>query len=294
MADFGTVGYGMGGGFADGAPGIPGKGSRKAPPGVFEEARLSFNRRAMSWYGIIAFLLLWQLAPYAGITDRDFIPPLSVVAAEALRLAVGGELFLHIASSCQRVLIGLFLAVLVAIPAAVLLAGFFPRVTRFLSPLLALLGNINPFALFPLFILLFGVGEGAKLAIIFWSSLFPILNFAIHGVQAVDPIYIKAARGMGADRPRIFWKVVIPGALPSIFTGFKMGATTAFLFLIAAEMLAANSGLGYLVHNASLNYFIPRIYVGVLGIAILGMGFTVLIDKAEKLVLGHKEEAKAG
>jgi NitT/TauT family transport system permease protein len=234
------------------------------------------------------------VAPYVGLTDGRFIPPLSTIIADAFKLVLNGTLFLHIASSCQRVLIGLFLALAVAIPSAICLAGFFPRLTKFLNPLLIILGNINPFALFPLFILLFGVGEVAKLAIIFWSSLFPILNFSIYGVTNVDQQLIKAARGMGADKMSIFWKVVIPGALPSIFTGFKMGATTAFLFLIAAEMLAANSGLGYLVHNASLNYYIPRIYVGVLGIAILGMGFTLLINKAEKLLLGYKEEVKVG
>jgi NitT/TauT family transport system permease protein len=108
----------------------------------------------------------------------------------------------------------------------------------------------------------------------------------------VDSQLIKAARSMGANKSDIFWKVVVPAALPSIFTGFKMGATTAFLCLIAAEMLAANAGLGYLVHNASMNNFIPRIYVGVLGIAILGMGFTMLINWLEKLILAYKEEAK--
>ncbi|MDR2198027.1 MAG: ABC transporter permease [Deltaproteobacteria bacterium] len=253
---------------------------------------LSFNRRVMSWYGIIAFLLLWQLAPFVGLTDRRFLPPVSDIVLDALKLVLNGELFLHIASSCQRVLIGLFLALLVAVPLGVSLSGLLPRVTKFVKPLLVFLGNINPFALFPLFILLFGVGEVAKLAIIFWSSVFPILNFTIYGVSQVDPLLIKAARGMGAGEREIFWKVVIPGALPAVFTGFKLGATTAFLFLIAAEMLSANSGLGYLVHNASMNYYIPRIYVGVLGIAILGMGFTQLINKAEKIILGYREEVK--
>jgi NitT/TauT family transport system permease protein len=283
MAEYGSVGptYGMGGTFGE-------EGTRKSD----ETLTLSFNQRVMSWYGIIGFLLLWQIAPYIGLSNGQFIPPVSEIVMDAVKLVRNGELFVHIASSCQRVLIGLFLALIVAIPSAICLAGFFPNLTKFLNPLLVILGNINPFALFPLFILLFGVGEVAKLAIIFWSSLFPILNFTIYGVANVDPLLIKAARSMGADRKNIFWKVVIPASLPSIFTGFKMGATVAFLFLIAAEMLAANAGLGYLVHNASMNNFIPRIYVGVLGIAILGMGFTMLINSIEKLILSYKEEAK--
>jgi NitT/TauT family transport system permease protein len=256
-----------------------------------KEAR-SFHSRIMSWYGIIAFLVLWQIAPYIGLTDRRFIPSLSEVVVDALKLVSNGQIFIHAATSAQRVLLGLIAAIIVAIPLAVVLAGWFPRLTKFMTPLLLLLGNINPFALFPLFILLFGVGELAKFAIIFWSSLFPILNTTIAGVRDIEPILIKAARSMGATKATIFWKVVLPGALPSIFTGFRMGATTAFLFLIAAEMLSASAGLGWLIHNSSANNYIPRIYVGVVGIALMGMLMSVLINKLEAFFLNFKEEVK--
>ncbi|MDR3135744.1 MAG: ABC transporter permease [Deltaproteobacteria bacterium] len=252
----------------------------------------SFHERIMSWYGIIAFLLLWQLAPFVGLADGRFIPPLSVVVADALKLFSNGQIFIHAATSAQRVLVGLVAAIIVAIPSAVALAGWFPRLTKFMSPLLQLLGNINPFALFPLFILLFGVGEMAKFAIIFWSSLFPVLNTTISGIQNIDPILLKAARSMGATKATIFRKVVLPGALPSIFTGFRMGATTAFLFIIAAEMLSASAGMGWLINNSSINNYIPRIYVGVVGIAIMGMLMSLLINKLESLFLDFKEEAK--
>ncbi|MDR1166631.1 MAG: ABC transporter permease [Deltaproteobacteria bacterium] len=264
-------------------------------PASFVRADLEkkFSRRVMAWYGIIFFLALWQAAPYLGLADARFIPPLSAVLAEAWSLMATGEFFIHVASSTQRALLGLFAAVAVSIPLGVALAGFFPRIARFIVPLLSLLGNINPFALFPLFILLFGVGELAKLAIIFWASLFPMLNFTIYGVANMDSAILKTAKSMGASPKSLFWKVILPGSLPAILTGFRLGATTAFLFLIAAEMLSANSGMGYLVHNASLNYRIPRIYVGVLGIALLGMAMSLLIDKLEKAFLSYKEEAQA-
>ncbi|MDR1676857.1 MAG: ABC transporter permease [Deltaproteobacteria bacterium] len=252
----------------------------------------SFNQRIMSWYGIIAFLILWQIAPYVGLVDGRFIPPVSEIVSDALKLVLNGQIFIHAAISAQRVLIGLIAAFIVAIPSAVVLAGWFPRLTRFMFPLLQLLGNINPFAIFPLFILFFGVGEIAKFAIIFWSSLFPILNTTINGVINIEPILLKAARSMGATKTTIFWKVVLPGALPSIITGFRMGATTAVLFLIAAEMLSASAGLGWLIHNSSVNYYIPRIYVGVVGIAVLGMLMNLLINKLETFFLDFKEEAK--
>ncbi|MDR0621465.1 MAG: ABC transporter permease [Deltaproteobacteria bacterium] len=246
----------------------------------------------MSWYGIIAFLVLWQVAPYVGLADGRFIPPLSVVIIDALKLVGNGQIFIHAATSTQRVLLGLIAAIVVAIPSAVVLAGWFPRLTKFMGPLLQLLGNINPFALFPLFILLFGVGELAKFAIMFWSSLFPILNTTIGGVQNIEPILLKTARSMGATKAVIFRKVVLPGALPSIFTGLRMGATTAFLFLIAAEMLSASAGMGWLIHNSSMNNYIPRISVSVVGIALLGMLISLLINKLESFFLDFKEEAK--
>ncbi|MDR1081690.1 MAG: ABC transporter permease [Deltaproteobacteria bacterium] len=275
------------------AAGILGAAEGLVTPGREESDARSFGRRVMGWYGIIAFLALWQIAPWLGLVDGQFIPPFSEVLRDGWALVKTGEFFIHVATSTQRALLGLVGAIAVGVPAGVCLAGFFPRATRFLNPLLSLLGNINPFALFPLFILLFGVGEVAKFAIIFWSAVFPILNFTIYGVGNVDPLLVRAARSMGADRPRIFWKVILPASVPSVFTGFKMGATVAFLFLIAAEMLSATAGMGYMVHNASMNNYIPRIYVGVLGIALLGMGMTVLINRLERTLLSYREEARA-
>ncbi|MDR1036009.1 MAG: ABC transporter permease [Deltaproteobacteria bacterium] len=282
-----------GGAGAPGPAGALGATEGMQSPGLEEREAGAFNRRVMGWYGIIAFLALWQVGPWLGLFDGRFIPPFSDVLHDAWVLVRTGEFFIHVATSTQRALLGLVGAILVGVPAGVCLAGFFPRATRFLNPLLSLLGNINPFALFPLFILLFGVGEVAKFAIIFWSAVFPVLNFTIYGVGSVDPVLVKAARSMGADRTQIFWKVILPASVPSIFTGFKMGATVAFLFLIAAEMLSATAGMGYMVHNASMNNYIPRIYVGVLGIALLGMGMTVLINRLERTLLSYKEEARA-
>ncbi|MDR3153948.1 MAG: ABC transporter permease [Deltaproteobacteria bacterium] len=277
-----------------GAPGATGvMGAFEPPKSLEEKEAQSFSRRVMSWYGIIAFLALWQIGPWLGLFDARFIPPFSEVLKDGWILIRTGEFFIHVATSAQRALLGLFGAIAVGVPCGVCLAGFFPRVTRFLNPLLSLLGSINPFALFPLFILLFGVGEVAKFAIIFWSALFPVLNFTIYGVVNVEPILVKAARSMGADRGQIFWKVILPGSIPSIFTGFKMGATVAFLFLIAAEMLSATAGMGYMIHNASVNNYIPRIYLGVLGIALMGMGMSVLINRLEGLLMSYKEEAAA-
>ena len=229
------------------------------------------NNKLIDYYGVAVLILLWELAPRLGWIDSQFFPAPSTIFAEGAKLWTDGTLVLHIAVSLQRTFLGLIGATALGVPLGFVLGGWFPRLTRFMSPLLHLFGQINAFSLFPLFVLFFGIGELAKFSIIFWSCLWPILFTTIAGVQEVEPLFIKLARSMGGGRGILLVKVLIPGALPSIFTGVRIGATVAFLMLIAAEMIGASSGLGWLVHNSSVNYIIPRLYLAALLIALLGM-----------------------
>lgn len=239
------------------------------------------NEKLLDYYAIVGFFVLWEVAPRVGLADPQFIPPLSRVLLAAWKLAFTGELFIHIAASLQRTLLGLGLAIIVAIPLGFILGGWFPALANFLQPLLNILGQINAFSLFPVFILFFGIGEAAKISIIFWSSVWPVLFTTIAGVQQIDPIYIKGAKSMGAKGTTIFFKVVLPGAAPSIFTGLRMGTSVAFLMLIAAEMIGANSGLGALIHNSEVNSIMPRMFAATITIAVLGMGLNYFIHWLE-------------
>lgn len=250
---------------------------------------LGINNRLLDWYGIIFLLVLWEVGPRRGWIDTQFFPPPSLIIAEGIKMAGKGELLIQITSSLERLVKGLSVALLVGIPLGFILGGWFPRLTHFLRPLLRLLGQINAFSLFPLFVLFFGIGELAKFAVIFWSCLWPILFTTISGVQGVDPLYVKVARSMGSGRLTLFVRVLFPGALPSIFTGIRLGTTVAFLMLIAAEMIGANAGLGWLVHNASMNYVIPRLYLAAAIIAFLGMGMNTLLHFIEANVIKWKE-----
>ena len=235
------------------------------------------NDRLMDYYGVAALIILWEIAPRLGWIDSQFFPSPSTIIAEGQKLWVEGTLFEHITISLQRTFLGLICASALAIPSGFILGGWFPRFTRYLSPLLNVFGQINAFSLFPLFVLFFGIGELAKFSIIFWSCLWPILFTTIAGVQGVEPLFLKLARSMGGRGGILLFKVLLPGALPSIFTGVRTGATVAFLMLIAAEMIGASSGLGWLVHNSSINYLIPRLYLAALIIALLGMALNYLI-----------------
>lgn len=254
---------------------------------------LKINDRLLDWYGLAVLLALWETAPRLGWIDVQFFPPPSLILAEGALMAGRGELLVQITASLQRLVQGLAAALLVGIPAGFVLGGWFPRLTHFLRPLLRLLGQINAFSLFPLFVLFFGIGELAKFAIIFWSCIWPVLFTTISGVQNVDPLFVKVARSMGCGRLTLFARVLLPGALPSIFTGVRLGATVAFLMLIAAEMIGANAGLGWLVHNSSTNYVIPRLYLAATLIALLGLAMNAVIHLIEARVVTWSRSAQA-
>jgi NitT/TauT family transport system permease protein len=246
-----------------------------------KERLSSLAGRLIDVSGIVGFFLLWEIAPNVGLVDAQFIPPPSQILIALEKLAAGGVLFIHIAASLQRTFIGLFLAILVAISAGFVLAGVFPVLSRQLHPLLKILGQINAFSLFPIFILFFGIGELAKVSIILWSTVWPVLFTTIAGISQIDPLYIKSARSMGASRLTIFGKVILPGAAPVIFTGIRTGSTHAFLMLVAAEMIGAKAGLGWLIQNSAQNNIIPRLFAAMFIIAILGTAMNYLIDYFE-------------
>ncbi|CAG0999717.1 partial Putative aliphatic sulfonates transport permease protein SsuC, partial [Anaerolineae bacterium] len=143
-----------------------------------------------------------------------------------------------------------------------------------------------------LFVLFFGIGELAKFSIIFWSCLWPILFTTIAGVQGVEPLLVKSARSMGSGQLTLFVRVLLPAALPSIFSGVRIGATVAFLMLVAAEMIGASEGLGWLVHNAQVNSLIPRLFLAAVLIALLSMSLNHGIRWLEGRVVRWREDVR--
>jgi len=220
--------------------------------------------------GVIVFLALWELAPRLGWLDPYFLPSLSVVLLEIVKLFGNGELALHLLISSWRALTGLIVALVIALPLGILLGRCRSGLAEALDPLLAVLSQINPFTLLPLFLLFFGVGETAKVAVVGWVTLWPILFYTKTATRNVDPVQIKTAASMGVGRARMLWKVILPASVPTIFVGVRNGASLTFFILVAAEMLGASGGLGWLVHNAAMNYLIPRIYASATLIIVLG------------------------
>lgn len=222
-------------------------------------------------YGVvIAFLALWQISTTVGWLNPAVIPPLDEIVKALWSSLVGGRLLGDIAVSLQRAGTAFAAAVAVAIPLGILMGQVRP-VERALDPILQVFRQTSALALYPVFILLLGLGEASKIFIIFWATLFPLLLNTIGGVKEVDPKLIEMARVYGANRLTVFRRVVLPGAVPSIFVGLRLSATTALLLLIASEMIGANKGIGFQVMNAQYNFEIPLMFAAIIILAALGL-----------------------
>jgi len=240
---------------------------------------------APNWvYGLplaFAFIGLWEALPRLGLIDRMFLPTFSETIQAFVHLAASGRLLSDIGASLERALVGFLLSALFAIPMGFLM-GWYRSFEKYTDLLMQTLRNTSTFALMPIFLLLFGLGESSKIAIIFYSASWHLLINTIAGVKGVDPVYIKAAKSMGVSDGDLFRKVIFPAAIPSIVSGARLGVKIAFMVVIAAEMIGAKSGLGFFIQNAQFNFLIPDMYAGVLTLAILGLLINYLLVWVEK------------
>lgn len=230
---------------------------------------------------ILLFLAVWEIAPRAGWLSPIFFPPLSEVLRAWVDLATSGALGRHIGISLQRAALGFLLATIVAVPLGFVM-GRYPPVERVTDPLVQTLRNTSQFALLPVFILLFGIGEASKVAITFYSSVFFLLINTIQGVKAVDPLHIKAARSMGTSDLDLFRKVILPASIPSIVSGARLAVKASIFAVIGAEMLAAKSGLGFLIQQSQLMMETADMYAGILTMTIVGLIVNYLLVAFER------------
>ncbi|MDR1082564.1 MAG: ABC transporter permease [Coriobacteriales bacterium] len=249
------------------------------------------NRRISAVYLLIIFFAFWQIAPLIGLADPVYLPPLSRVLAEAAVVGFS-QLATDVLVSVWRVIAGFLIAIILALPLGFVLAGAFKRVSDILGPLMTFLSQIPPFILFPVFIIIFGVGETGIFAVIIWSAFWPTLFSTIAGSNHVDPLLVKSARSMGADRLSIFTDVIIPSSLPQIMTGMRSGLTLCFMMLIGAETMGAASGMGWEINMAQRMAIIPRIYLMALLVAIVGLLINYLFEWLEQTVVVWRDDAQ--
>ena len=238
----------------------------------------ALGRLLHGYAAILLFLLAWQLLSQFSIVDPSVIPSVTQVAAAIVQGFSDGGLLGNLLVSLGRSGIAFGAAVALAIPLG-LFMGSFRRFEGIVDPLLQLFRQTSALAIYPIFILLLGLGETSKVAIIFWAAFFPILLNTISGVKQVDRRLIEMARVFGAPRGAVFRRVVLPGATPAIFVGLRLGATTSLLLLVAAEMIGARQGLGFLIINAQYNFQIPLMFAAIVLLALIGLvaNYTLLL-----------------
>lgn len=221
--------------------------------------------------GLLTLALVWETAPRVGLVDAYFIPPLHVVLQTWWEMVTSGELWRHVSASLVRSAIGFGLAIVLAIPLGAAIAWYRP-VREFSTPVLEIFRNTAALAILPVFMLLLGIGETSKVAIVLYACFFPILLSTISGVASVDVQLLRTARVLGLSPVETFRKVVFPAAVPTIFTGIRISGAAAILVLIAAEMIGATAGLGFLINYAQFNFLIPTMYAAIITTSAIGVG----------------------
>lgn len=238
---------------------------------------------------IVLSLLAWEILPRAEIIDPVFLPSLSTVIESLFLMITSGELLKHTLISFQRALIGFGLATALAVPLAFLI-GWFKTIEKYLDPPLQAFRQLPTLALFPVFILVFGIGEVSKIAIIAKATFWPIFLNTVSGVSQLDPLLVKTARSMGVTSFGMFRRVVLPATIPSMFSGLRLSATTALLMLVAAEMLGASSGIGFLIFNTEARFMIPEMYAAIMALTFYGIVLNYGLIAVQKRVSRWKEE----
>lgn len=242
----------------------------------------------ISWATVATILLVWY-----GVTALGWVKPFVLPAPADLVQEFGALLAHgyaqkpfaeHLLASLARTFTGLGLGLLVGIPLG-LLMGSSRTVFAVLSPIFAFMRPIPPIAFIPLMILYFGIGEFSKVFLIFMAALWYVVLNASAGVRAVPQDLLRAAQGLGLSRCQIFSHVIFWAALPHIMTGVKTATAISWAIVVAAELIAAQAGLGFLVMDATTFFRVPDVYIGIIVIGLIGLSLELITRALERSLL---------
>ncbi len=232
-----------------------------------------------------AFLLgVWHIMGTTGHMDGSIFPETGQVLQAAIHLWQNGQLASHVYVSMGRVVQGFLWAAVVGVPVGIVL-GWSRRVKPWLDPTIHFLRQIPPIAWIPVFILWFGIGEASKVVVIFYAALFPILVNTTLGVQQIPRSLWEVAALLRFSLVQHLTRLVIPGSAPTVMTGLRLGMGMSWRVLVAAEMLAASSGLGFLIMSSRSLVRLDDMLVGILTIGFVGVAIDGLFTLMQRLLL---------
>lgn len=240
---------------------------------------------------ILVVLALWEISVRTGLIRAFFLPPVTGVMAQFWESIVSGQLPENFLITIRRVSLGYAIGAGSAV-AFGMLVGVFRSVGSFFYPIIAAIYPLPKIAMLSIFIVVFGIGDPPIIASVAVSCFFPVLLNTLTGLRSVDPILIKAAQDLGANRVQVVSKVVLPGAMPMIFTGLRQSAAVALIVVVAVEMYIGQSGAGYLLSWATEFFKINLLYANLLAIALFGLFIFKIVDLVEYLALPWARDNK--
>ncbi|MBL0534623.1 taurine ABC transporter permease TauC [Aeromonas dhakensis] len=231
------------------------------------------RRLGISLLTLGALLTLWWLVARLELISPLFLPPPAQVLQQLVTLAgpqgfMDATLWQHLAASLQRILIALAAATLCGVTVG-LAMGLSPTLRGMLDPLIELYRPVPPLAYLPLMVIWFGIGETSKVLLIYLAIFAPVAMATLAGVQGAKQVRLRAARALGANRWQVLWYVIVPGALPDMLTGLRIGLGVGWSTLVAAELIAATRGVGFMVQAAGEFLATDVVLAGILVIALI-------------------------
>ena len=254
-------------------------------------ARIVQSPAVMAVASPLLALVIWEIVGQLGWLDQRFFPIPSAIIRELVELVRSGELLIHLGWTLQRVAIGFFLG---AIPAILLglVMGLSPVLTAVLRPIIAAIYPIPKIALFPLIMLMFGLGETSKWVIVGIAVFFQVFFSTLAGVANIERIYLDVARNFGASRWQAYRLIAMPAALPFIFTGCQLGIGMALIVVVVAEQFGTKTGLGYMIWRSWQVFEVRDMFVGLMMVALLGYGIQLVMSALEGWVIRWKPHAR--
>jgi len=237
---------------------------------------------------VVGFLALWSavsgLAVGLRLLNPIFVPGPWIVFGELVSLAMKGQLWGHIAATLERVAVGFSTGAVLAIGLG-LPSGYFPVVRNIVEPVVELLRPIPPLAMLPLFIVWVGIGETSKVGFITYATFFPMFLTTVHAVGQMDPLLVRAAQSLGARPAQLFFRVILPAALPDMLTGLRIGIALSFFVIVISEFIGAEEGLGFLINDGRSFFLVPQMLGAAVLLGLFGYAGNALVRLVERRAL---------
>ena len=237
----------------------------------------------------LALIALWEIAGRAGWIDVRFFPPPSAIFEKLIALARSGELWMHLWASLQRLFWGSLLGGIPALALGILM-GLYRPIRTAIDPLISATYPIPKSAILPLVLLIFGLGEMSKIVMVALGVFYPLVINTIAGVVQIDRIYLDVGKNFNASRWQTFRTIALPGALPSIMAGVKLGVGLGLILIAISEMVGAKTGIGFMIWDAWQILSVETMYVGLIVIAVIGFLLTLILNEIESWLLPWRRE----